>query len=205
MEKQVHSNTEEKTQSKFNKITVFLAKFLFGDNFDVLKKVGYIDSYTSDPEIMKILTLAENQRLLFLLFRNKKLGIQDMQKIIFELAIMPVQVVFSYELVNDYFMIVIDFPEKYTLDYDHVVKGRYSKLSDGFKDKFPVSRDVYNSNNVRIGKEYTIYYEIFNKTEWLKNYWMDRLGLIELDEKLELWQSPDKKDLEFDVKTILNN
>lgn len=190
-------------QEKFNKITVFLTKFIFGDNFDILRKVGFVDSYSSDPSIMNILTLSENQRLLFLLFKNKKMNLEQIDKVVKDLAIVPVDTVFSYELVNDYAMIVIDFPEKYTTDYDNIVNGKYSKLTDSFKDKFPVSREVFNSKKERIGKEYTIYYHIFNKTDWLKNFWMERLNLIELDEKLELWQKPDEDDLIFNLKNII--
>jgi hypothetical protein len=148
MEKQVSSNTEQEKQDRFNKTTVFLTRFIFGSNFEMLRKVGFTDSYTSDPEITNIITLSENQRLLFLLFRNKKLTLDDMKKIVIDLAIIPIGVVFAYELVNDYCMIVIDFPEKYTQDYDYIVKGSYSKLSNSFKDKFPISRDVYNSKNI---------------------------------------------------------
>lgn len=205
MEKQTSSNTEQEKQDKFNKTTVFLTKFIFGNNFDMLKKTGFIDSYTSEPEIMKILTLNENQRFLFLLFKNNKLKTEEMKQIVSDLAIVPVQIVFSYELINDYSMIVIDFPEKYTKDYDHVVNGMYSKLSEEFKEKFPITRDVFNDKKVRIGKEYTIYYHIFNKTEWLKDFWMERLNLIELDDKLELWEKPNESDLVFDIKKISNN
>jgi hypothetical protein len=204
MEKQVSSNTEQQKQDLFNKTTVFLTKFIFGNNFDMLRKIGYVDSYTSDPAINNILTLGENQRLLFLLFKNNKLSVNEMKKVVADLAIVPSQIVFSYELVNDYCMIVIDFPEKYTLDYDYVTKGMYSKLSEGFKEKFPISRDVFNSKKIRVGKEWTLYYHIFNKTEWLKNFWMERLGLIELDDKLELWEKPGDSDLIFDVKKIIS-
>lgn len=202
MEKQVNSNTQEQ-QDKFNKTTVFLAKFIFGDNFDMMKKVGFIDSYTSDPEIMNILTLAENQRLLFLLFKNKKLTLKDMKQIVTDMATVPVQIVFSYELVNDYAMVVIDFPTDYISDFDDVVAGRYSKLSEGFKSRFPLTRDVFNTRKIRVGMEHTIYHHIFNKTQWLKDFWMKRLDLIELDDKMELWQQPDKTDLIFEVKNIL--
>ena len=190
-------------QEKFNKITVFLTKFIFGDNFDMLRKVGFVDSYTSDPSIMSILTLSENQRLLFLLFKNNKMNLTQINKVVKDLAVVPVDTVFSYELVNDYAIIVIDFPEKYTVDYDNIVNGKYSKLTDSFKDKFPISREVFNSKKERIGKEYTIYYHIFNKTDWLKNFWMERLHLIELDDKLELWQKPDENDLIFNLKNII--
>jgi len=204
MERQVSSNTiEQAKQDKFNKTTVFLTKFIFGDNFDFLKKIGFVDSYTADPEIMKIIVPGETQRLLFLLFRNKKLNNNELKQAVTSLFDIPVGIVFAYELVNDYSMIVIDFPEKYIKDYDYVVKGLYSKLSDEFKNKFPIARDVFNSNNVRVGREYTLYYHIFNKTDWLKNFWCERLGLIELDKKLELWESPGETDLIFNVNKII--
>lgn len=197
MEKQVHSNTD-----KFNKISTFLVKFIYGENFDMLKKSGFEDGYTSDPDISSMLTLGANQRMLFLLFRNKKLKLEDLKKISVSLANIPIDVVFSYELVNDYSMVVIDFPEKYIADYDHIVNGRYSKLSESFKNHFPITKDVYNAKKIRIGKEYTIYHHIFNKTNWLKNFWCERLNLVELDDKLELWHSPDKADLVFEVKNL---
>lgn len=206
MEKQVHSNQEEKAQNfqgKFNKITTFLAKFIFQNNFEILKKSGFVDSYTSDPEIMSILELHQNQRLLYLLFKNKKLKLEDLKKIVTSLVQIPVNIVFSYELVNDYSMIVLEFPKEYVQDYDLVVKGVYSRLSDEFKNKFPMSRDVFNAKNIRVGKEYTLYHHIFNKTEWLKQFWKDRLGLFELDEKLELWEQPDNDDLIFNVNSIV--
>ena len=207
MEKQVHfeNELERQKQDKFNKITTFLGKFIFGQNFDMLKKVGLIDCYTSDPQIMEILQLNENQRFLFILFKNKKLNLEEIKKVVTALSTVPVDVVFSYELVNDYSMVVLDFPVEFVPDYDHIVNGKYSKLSDQFKVVFPETREVFNEKKQRLGKEYTLYYHIFNKTEWLKNFWMERLGLVELDEKLELWSPPtQKEDLIFDVNNILN-
>lgn len=207
MEKQVNSNTDqERYQEKFNKTTAFLGKFIFSEkeNFEMLKKVGFMDCYVSDPEIMDIITLNSNQKLLFLLFKNKKLKLQDIRKIVQDLASMPVSIVFSYELVNDYSMVVIEFPESYNDDYENVIQGKYSKLSEEFKSKFPVSQQVLNSKKQVMGKEYTIYYHIFNKTDWLKEFWMKKLNLIELDEKLELWNQPNEKDLVFDINNIIN-
>jgi len=204
MEKQVHSNELEKQkQDKFNKITAFLGKFIFGANFDTLKKVGLVDCYTSDPEIMEILQLAENQRFLFLLFKNKKLNLEEIKKVLTTLTTVPVDVVFAYELVNDYCMVVLDFPVEFISDYDHIVNGRYSKLSEQFKVVFPETRDAFNEKKQRLGKEYTIYYHIFQKSDWLKEFWCERLGLVELDEKLELWSKPEKEDLIFEVKNIV--
>jgi hypothetical protein len=199
MERQVISENKDKI---FNKTTVFLTKFIFGDHFDMMKKLGLIDSYVEDPEIMKIVTPGKDQRILFLLFKNKKLTLADLKKITLEMAISSVQVVFSYELINDYSMIVVDFPQEFIYDYDCIKEGKYSKLSGNFKSRFPMTVDVYNDKNIKIGKEYTLYHHIFNRTDWLKNFWLERLGLMELDEKLELWEQPLEKDLIFNINKI---
>lgn len=206
MEKQEVSkekSTENKIEQKFNKTTVFLSKFVFGENFDILKKIGFIDTYVEDPEIMKILTLGNNQRLLFLLFKTKKLKTEEIKKIVKDLSKAEIQVVFSYELVNDYLMVVIDFPENFISDYDNIVYGKYSKLSEEFKNGFPTVTEVFNTLGQRLGKEYTIYHHIFNKTKWLKEFWMEKLDLAELDDNLELWDKPQQKDLIFDKNKII--
>lgn len=207
MEKQANFKTDQEIyQEKFNKTTAFLGKFIFSEkeNFEMLKKVGFMDCYISDPEIMDIITLNNSQKLLFLLFKNKKLNLEDIRKMVTSLATIPVSIVFSYELVNDYSMVVIEFPESFNSDYENVIEGKYSKLSEDFKSKFPVAQELLNSKKQVVGKEYTIYYHIFNKTDWLKEFWMKRLNLFELDDRLELWGQPDQKDLVFDINNILN-
>lgn len=206
MEKQVSSNPEEKAkefQGKFNKITIFLSKFIFQENFDILKKSGFIDSYTSDPDVSSVIEPKQEQRLLFLLFKSKKMNLEDLKNIVKSLVKVPTDIIFSYELVNDYSMIVIDFPENYIRDYDYVIQGKYSKLSEDFKNKFEMTQEVLNSNKVRIAREYTLYHHIFNKTQWLKQFWMDRLGLCEIEDNVELWEQPDKSDLYFNVTSIV--
>lgn len=203
MVKQENSKEEEVLQDKYNKITIFLTKFVFGDNFELLKKTGYVDSYASDPEITNVVSPDKKQRFLFMLFKDKKkLSTKSIKNIISQLAVVPIEIVFSYDIINDYFMVVINFPEQYIQDYDSILQGKYSKLSDDFKKGFPSSRDVFNSKNERVGKEHTIYHHIFNKTDWLKEIWMKKLNLIELDDKLELWSKPDNNDLTFNIKTL---
>lgn len=196
MEKQENSN------EKYNKTTTFLTKFLFNENFDTLKSTGFVDSYAEDPEIMKVLTLAKDQRVLFLLFKNKKLKLEELKKIVKSLAKYDIKIIFSYELINDYCMIIVNFPEEFNKDYDNVLEGHYSKLSTEFKKGFPETKDVFNDKKVRIGKQNTIYFHIFNKTEWLQDFWKKRLNLIELAEGLELWEKPNESDLVFDNKKL---
>lgn len=203
MQKQVLSKEEEQIQDKFNKISIFITKFLFRDNLDSLKKAGFMDSFVQDPTIGDVITQEDHQRFLFLLFKNKKMSVSQLEKIVLEMAVVPVKSVISYELVNDYSMIVLEFPEEFISDYDNVVQGRYSKLSDKYKSGFPNTRDVFNSKKERLGAEYTIYHHVFNKTDWLKEFWMKKLNLAEIDDALELWTKPYEEDLIFNIKTIL--
>jgi hypothetical protein len=202
MEKQVYSNIEGVHQTRFNIATVFLTKFIFGENLDLLKKLGYVDAYIKDQYISGIEGISDN-RLLFLLFKNKKMSANQVQKIISTLPVIPSKILISYEIIEDYFVIVLDFPHGYGEDYDNILKGSYSKLSEGFKEKFPSTVEVRNEDGKRVGREWTLYYHIFNKTEWLYDFWCKRLNMAELDENLELWQKPEEKDLILNLKQLL--
>jgi hypothetical protein len=127
----------------------------------------------------------------------------QVQKIISTLPVIPSKILISYEIIEDYFVIVLDFPHGYGEDYDNILKGSYSKLSEGFKEKFPSTVEVRNEDGKRVGREWTLYYHIFNKTEWLYDFWCKRLNMAELDENLELWQKPEEKDLILNLKQLL--
>ena len=190
---------------KHNKISLFLTRFLFNENMEMLRKTGFIDSFTKDKNTdLSIFNLDESKKL-FLLFKSKKLGLFDIINIIKELVSIEIHVLCKYDLFDDYQMVVIDFPKEFNSDYDNIVDGKYSKLSSKFKASFPETEDVFNEKKVRIGKRHTIYYHIFNKTEWLQNYWKTKLNLIELDDKLELWTKPLEQDLVFDIKNYIKN
>lgn len=206
MEKQENSKD---IHEKFNKISAFLTKFIFKENFDSLKKAGFIDSFISDPEITKIMNEIdikdiENRRFLFLLFNNKKLNKDDVTKIVNTLGTHE-RHIYSYDLINDYFMVVIEFPQEFVKDYDLILQGKYSKLSEEFKKSFPETKPVFNSSNIKIGLEYTIYYHIFNKTEWLNNFWLKKLNLVELDKNLELWEKPKENDIIFNINKLIKD
>lgn len=196
MEKQVSSN------EKFNKTSTFLTKFIFNENFDSLKKAGFVNSYICDPNIQPLLAPTTPTRFLYLLFKNSKIKVEDINIVVETLVQVKAKIVFSYELVNDYLMVVLQWPPEFVKDFDLVIEGAYSKLSPAFKDGFPATKNVYNDKKKYIGKEYSIYHHIFNKTDWLKNFWKNKLNLVELSDDLELWDKPEQKDLTFDVKTL---
>lgn len=202
MEKQAYSNIEGVYQTRFNIATVFLTKFIFSTNLIILRGLGYVDGFIKDPFVSEVEGLKDH-RYLFLLFKNKKMSAKQVEKIVKGLITVKSEVLLSYELIDDYFVIVLNFPNEYREDYDNILKGSYSKLSENFKDKFPLTVEVKNEDGKRIGKEWTLYYHVFNKTEWLYDFWCKKLNMAELDENLELWQKPDEKDLILNLKQII--
>ena len=186
-------------QGDHNKTTLFLTKFLFGEDFNSLKRCGFINTYT-DVIIEKVSLLSylpKNKKYLFLMFNNKILKIEEVETII---SLNPsVKIVGNKELINDNFIIYLEFPYEFSKDFEFFKNGEYSKLSERFKNKFPITKDAFNAQKVKIGREHTLYYHIFNKTEWLQEFWKKKLNLIELDEKLELWEKPNDNDLILNV------
>jgi len=87
-------------------------------------------------------------------------------------------------------MIVFNVPREFEKDYKYFIEGKYSKFSNSFKDLFPKTSNVYDNLGVFLNKEHTIYYHIFNRSEWLKETWMEKLKINEIPEDLELWDKP---------------
>lgn len=200
MEKLGQSKEESKIQEGFNKITVFLGRFVFNTSLDTIKKTGLINCYCKDEQYSDLISKETKQELLYVLFKNKKLSKEQIEKILISVSNSKLKVLHSYELIEDHFMIVLEFPKNFTEDYHNLVEGKYSKLSKEFKKAFPETKPLYNKEGKEIAKEYTLYYHIYNKTKWLKNFWMERLGLAEISENLELWSKPSEEDLVFNIK-----
>lgn len=165
-----------KSSHKNNIITLFLGKFIFNSNLDLLRNCGFIDSFVRVDDLFSInvlqdlsntgkFDLYEGKKPLYLLFNNKKLKVKDLEDLILNLVVEDVEIIHSRELINDYKLVIVSFPKEYNADYDSIVSGKYSRLSEKFKKKFPSTKEVFNLHKEVLGKEYTIYHHIFNKTD----------------------------------------
>lgn len=106
-------------------------------------------------------------------------------------------------------LIVYRIPAKFKNDYNLFMKGRYSRLSDAFKKCFVLEdyqRDT-KGNPMKDNKgnyltEPSTFYHVFNRTEFIKERWLLKLGYPLHDpilDSMELYdvQSPDKESLEL--------
>lgn len=108
-----------------------------------------------------------------------------------------------YDVGYNLIMIISYLPDVFRSDYEHFINGYYSKFSEKAKKMFPDIKDAYR-DGVKVGKEYTIHYHIFNRTDWMKELWMKRLNVVELDDDLEYWSRPIIESETFDINKIIN-
>jgi hypothetical protein len=98
----------------------------------------------------------------------------------------------TYVYDDKFTVIIFSFPERYSKDYNLVLKGKYSKLSKAYMELFP---------ELGMSGKPSLYHHIFNKTEGLRNYWQKNLD-SEIDTSKDYWQTFDLERETFDYKNI---
>jgi hypothetical protein len=82
-------------------------------------------------------------------------------------------------------------------DIELIKKGKYSQTSTKFQQIFP--KIVKITKNGFQKDELSLQYRIFNKTEDLRQFWEDKLGVV-FDDDMEVWHGfvEDKEILDLD-------
>ncbi len=101
----------------------------------------------------------------------------------------------DYDYEDGYVVLVYMLDDKYRRDFDLVRKGKYSKTSPEFQTLFP--KIVKIKRNGLHKDELSLQFRIFNKTEDLRIYWEEKLG-VDFDEAMEVWSGFDEE------KEVLN-
>ncbi len=97
-------------------------------------------------------------------------------------------------------LFVFRIPKRFESDYEIIKQGRYSKTSPDFKACFPVRRFVYDQKGMltkdskgNYATEYTMYFHIFNKTEFLRSKLVETLEVDYIPEEMELHDKYDER------------
>lgn len=97
-------------------------------------------------------------------------------------------VVDDYDYPGGYVVIVYKFPDKYMIEYNLFLQGKYSKFRKEYKDLCP---DVIRVLKNGVEEDtYSLHYHVFNKSEYIKKYWEERLE-TSISPEMEMWSSPD--------------
>lgn len=163
---------------KINKEKLFANGFINGYTKDVSRDVQYEDS-------VYILFRPENM----LLFREFVDGEYERTNSIID----------DYDYDGGFIVLVYELNSKFKKDFNLVKKGKYSKTSKEFQNLFSKVVKVVKSGLSR--DELSLQYRIFNKTDDMKKYWEERLG-VEFDDSMEVWQGFIEEDETLDIEKL---
>ena len=103
----------------------------------------------------------------------------------------------DYDYEEGYVVVVYQISSRLLPDIELVKQGKYSQTSKKFQQIFPkiikIKKNGFQKDDV------SIQYRVFNKTEDLKQFWEDKLGVI-FDDDMEVWHGfiEDKEILDLD-------
>jgi hypothetical protein len=113
---------------------------------------------------------------------------------------------------NKKLIMVFKVPNRFRLDYEKVIRGEYSKTSKEFQECF-LLEDFKKENGVimrdpngRPIREYTTVYHVFNRTDDLKQRWLNELGYtLESDilDNVEFYDKPDDERESYPLEDSL--
>lgn len=139
---------------------------------------GFINAYTIDGS-----RDVQYENSIYLLFHPEDL---DKFKVFLDDEYARTKsVIDDYDHSDGYVVIVYELNPKFKKDFTLVRNGKYSKTSKEFQALFP--KIVKINKNGTNKDEISLQYRAFNKTDDLKTYWEEKLG-VEFDDSMEVWQ-----------------
>lgn len=169
--------------------SIFMVPTL-GINKELLKDNGFINGYSRDGN-----RDVQYEGSIYLLFKPKDLdkfrgfldGEYERTKSIID----------DYDYEDGYVVVVYELNTKFKKDFALVREGLYSKTSSEFQAKFPKIVKIVRGGLHK--DEISLQYRVFNKTEDLRKYWEEKLG-VDFDEEWEVWDGfdLDKETLNLD-------
>ena len=162
---------------------------------DVLADNGFINGYCSDAT-----GDVQYENVVYLLF--KPTNLDKFRKFVDDERDRTSSLIDDYDYEGKYVVLVYQLDTKYNQDFNLIKQGRYSKTSSEFQSLFPKTVKVFKNGVYK--DEISLQYRIFNKTDDLKNYWEDRLG-VDFDESMELWNGWNEETESLDIEKIKQN
>ena len=138
---------------------------------------GYINGYIKDEE-----RDVQYQNAVYILFKPKKMDL--FRDFLDEEYARTTQIVDDYDYPDGFVVLVYNLDEKFKKDFLLVKEGLYSKTSKEFQAQFPKIVKLFKNGLHK--DEISLQYRVFNKTEDLKKYWEEKLG-VEFDDTMEVW------------------
>lgn len=147
-------------------------------NRDKLNDNGFVNGYIKDGG-----REVQYEDCIYLLF--KPTDLDKFKDFLDEEYERTKSIVDDYDYEGGYVVVVYKLNSKLNNDIELIKQSKYSQTSEAFQKIFPkivkVKTGGYNRDEI------SLQYRIFNKTQDLKDYWADKLGM-DLPDDVEVWQ-----------------
>lgn len=161
-------------------------------NRELMRDNGFINGYVLDKRLD-----VQYEGCIYILFKPD--SIENFREFLDVEYERTVQIIDDYDYEDGFVVVVYKLDKKFQKDFDLIKKGKYSKVSKEFQDLFPTVIKV--KKNGLSKDEISLQYRIFNKTEDLRTYWEDKIGVV-FDEDMELWSGWVEENEILDVDKI---
>jgi hypothetical protein len=169
--------------------TIFIVP-IFSIDKEKLKTNGFVNGFIKDSR-----RDVQYKDSVYLLFKPEDL---DKFKVFLDSEYERTkQIVDDYDYEEGYVVVVYQLSPRVLPDVELVKKGKYSQTSTKFQQIFP---KLIKINKHGFQKdELSLQYRVFNKTEDLRQFWEDKLG-VTFDEDMEVWHGfiEEKEILDLD-------
>ena len=145
---------------------------------DRLKENGFINAYIKDGK-----RDVQYENAAYLLFRPK--DVYKFKEFLDDEYERTKSIIDDYDYDDGFIIVVYQLNPKFSKDFQYIKSGKYSKTSRDFQSEFP--KVIKIKKNGLHKDEISLQYRIFNKTEDLKKFWEEKIG-IEFDDSMEVWQ-----------------
>jgi hypothetical protein len=161
-------------------------------NRDRLKRNGFINGYVLDCK-----RDVHYEGCIYILFKPE--NIENFRDFLQDEYERTVNVIDDYDYEDGYVVVVYQLNKAFKNDFALIQQGLYSKTSKTFQQIFPKVIKVKREG--LYVDEISLQYRIFNKTQDLREYWENKIGVV-FDESMELWSGWDEKNEVLNIDKI---
>lgn len=154
---------------------------------------GYIGGYQKDVNGKH-----DYDNCIYILFKPENIDL--FQQFLEEEYERTKSVIDDYDYDGGYIVVIYQLDDKFKRDFDLIRNSKYSKTSAEFQALFPKTVKIKDKRGFN-KDEISLQYRVFNKTEDLKEYWEEKLGVI-FDDTIEFWEGYEEENEILDIEKI---
>lgn len=164
-------------------------------NRDKLKGIGFINGYVSDCQRED-----QYENCVYVVFKPESIDkFKDFLQDEYERT---VSVIEDYDYDDGVVVVVYQLDDEFQKDIGLIKLGKYSKTSKTFQELFPRIIKIKKQGLYR--DEISLQYRIFNKTQDLREYWEEKLGIM-LDDNMEVWTGWNEETESLNTQKLKEN